>query len=260
MLTGPDHKDIDFSVPDIEFENAAAVPKSHGFWLALFASLALHLLLVFIPLESSPPAQVTAPRTVHVTLFQAPQSNEIPGVETFHAMDQQSLPAINDMEIQPQEASDKAVKEAVNDTATTLSAVVGAENISDESAPHARRYQPLSSQDLSEISAGQNGGRDYQNSSGAGRNVFHPGLREQLNSLEQQTAMARAEDSQLNIYSTGIGSDRLKTKGGGCFTASDNGRDSGPRNWYMIRCGGKPDSENIMERVNQSVSERFNRQ
>lgn len=266
MLPAPDHKDIDFAAPPIEFERVA-VTKSHGLWLAVVASFAMHILLVLIiPLASSPPVarqtpQKTPPRTVHVTFSQVVSQKEVATVEVPDA----SVPIpviIKEPEI---EANDAPIGAAVPEVASEkysvnaeLSPAV-TEPAADENNTRPGRYRQLSSQEMSEISARHNSGAVYSNSSAIEKNVFHPKLRSQLNALQQQPALARVEDSRLDIYSTGIGSDRLKTKSGGCLEVADRGRDSGPRNWYMTGCGGKSESESMMDRVNEAVNERFNR-
>lgn len=265
MLPALDHRDIDFAAPPIEFERTA-VTKSHGLWLAVVASLAMHFLLILvIPLTSSPPVAreaplKTPPRTVHVTFSQVVPQKEVTPVEAPDVS--VPLPAIiNEQEIMANDisaASGPEVASESNSVNTELSPAV-TELAADESNARPRRYRPLSSQEMSEISASQNAGSIYSNSSAIEKNVFHPQLRSQLNALQQQSALTRVEDSQLNMYSTGIGSDRLKTKSGGCLEVTDRGRDSGPRNWYMTRCGGKSESENMMDRVNEAVNERFNR-
>jgi hypothetical protein len=266
MLPAFDHKDIDFAAPSIEFERAA-ITRSHGLWVAVVASFAMHFLLVLIiPLASSPPVArqaplKTPPRTVHVTFSQVVPQKEVATIEAPDVSVQ--LPAIvSEPEIKANDVSDgTAVPEVATESHAVKTALSPAvtEPTADENSARPRRYRPLSSQEMSEISASQNAGSVYSNSSAIEKNVFHPKLRSQLNALQQQPALARAEDSQLNMYSTGIGSDRLKTKSGGCLEVADRGRDSGPRNWYMTKCGGKSESENIMGRVDEAVNERFNR-
>lgn len=266
MLPALDHKDIDFAAPLIEFERAA-VTKSHGLWLAIVASCAMHFLLVLIiPLASSPPVarqtpQKTPPRTVHVTFSQVVPQKEVATIEVPDVS--VSSPAIiNEPEIEANNVSSgAAVPEVTSESHPVKAALSPAvtEPIADESNVRSRRYRSLPSQEMSEISASQHSGAAYSHSSAIEKNVFHPKLRSQLKALQQQPALARVEDSGLDIYSTGIGSDRLKTKGGGCLEVADRGRDSGPRNWYMTGCGGKSESENMMDHVNEAVNERFNR-
>lgn len=266
MLPVLDHKDIDLSAPPIEFERAA-VTKNHGLWLAVVASLTMHFLLVLIiPLTSSPPVarQVplkTPPPTVHVTLSRLVSKKAVTTIEVRDV----SVPPSATVSEPAIKANNVSVETSVPEIAsenhpvkTALSLAV-TEPSADESNARPRHYRSLSSQDMSEISASQHGATVYSNSSAIEKNVFHPKLRSQLNALQQQPALARVEDSGLNTYSTGIGSDRLKTKGGGCLEAADRGRDSGPRNWYMTRCGGKSESEKITDGINEAVKERFNR-
>lgn len=261
-----DHKDIDFAAPPIEFERVA-VTRSHGLWLAVVASFAMHILLVLIiPLASSPPVvrqapQKIPPRTVHVTFFQVVPQKEVATIEAPDA----SVPTpaiINEPEIRANDAPIGAVvpevaseKYSVN---TEISSAV-TEPAADENIARPWRYRPLSSQEMSEISASQNTLNVYSNRSGVGRNVFHPSLRAQLNALEQQPTLARVEDAEIKSYKTGAGEDRVELKDGSCLVSSDPGRDHGPRNWYMTRCGGKSESEKITDRINEAVNERFNR-
>lgn len=266
MLPAPDRKDIDFAAPPIEFERAT-VTKSYGLWLAVVASCAMHFLLVLIiPLVSSPPVPrqtplKTPPRTVHVTFSQVVPQKAVSSIEIPDA----SVPPpaiISEPQIKANDAPIRApVPEVASENHSVNSGLFPAvsEPAADESNARPGRYRPLSSQEMSEISASQHSGSAYSHSSAIEKNVFHPKLRSQLKALQQQPALARVEDSRLDMYSTGIGSDRLKTKGGGCLEVADRGRDSGPRNWYMTRCAEKSESENMMERVNEAVNERFNR-
>ncbi|MBE8717152.1 hypothetical protein [Cellvibrio polysaccharolyticus] len=266
MLPALDRKDIDFAAPPIEFERAT-VTKSHGLWLAVVASCAMHFLLVLIiPLVSSPPVPrqtplKTPPRTVHVTFSQVVPQKEVATIEVPD-VSVSSPVIVNEPEVEANNVSSgSAVPEVASEShpvKTALSPAV-TEPIADESNARSRRYRPSSSQQMSEISASQHSGSAYSHSSVIEKNVFHPKLRSQLKALQQQPALARVEDSRLDMYSTGIGSDRLKTKGGGCLEVADRGRDSGPRNWYMTRCAEKSESENMMDRVNEAVNERFNR-
>lgn len=266
MLPAFDHKDIDFAAPPIDFERTV-VTKSHGLWVAVVASFAMHFLLVLIiPLASSPPVARQAPlkpppRTVHVTFSQTEPKKAVSATETPDVS--RSQPAIiSEPETSANNVADGAAEQGTalqNHSAITELSPAALEPVADENTVRPRGYRPLSSQELSEISASQNAGSVYSDASGIERNVFHPKLRSQLNALQQQPALARVEDSRLNIYSTGIGSDRLKTKNGSCLEVADRGRDSGPRNWYMTNCGGKSESEKMMDCVNESVNERFNR-
>lgn len=118
--------------------------------------------------------------------------------------------------------------------------------------------QPLTSEELRSVIE-----RDDQASqspfhapdSGIAANVFNPALRKRLQEEESKPELQRA-DAGPKTYTDPSGATIVDLGGGKCLRSSVP-KPGAAQNWYMTSCGGKSESEQMMERVNQEVRERF---
>ncbi|HSC68859.1 MAG TPA: hypothetical protein VLC79_14270 [Cellvibrio sp.] len=86
-----------------------------------------------------------------------------------------------------------------------------------------------------------------------GENVFHPGLRQQLEDEAHKPVFARVEDHGLETYIDPSGATIVVSGNGSCMR-SPAAKIGEPRNWYSVACAGKNESEKIMDRVNEAVN------
>ncbi|MEN0038933.1 MAG: hypothetical protein AAGC78_17780 [Cellvibrio sp.] len=112
--------------------------------------------------------------------------------------------------------------------------------------------EPLTQQELNEI-IGRSNYPSQNNTQGIARNVFHPGLREQLAIEENKPVLARVEDSALETHTDPSGATVVKLGSGKCLR-SPSVKSGEARNWYMTSCGGKTESEEMLERVDMDVN------
>lgn len=89
-----------------------------------------------------------------------------------------------------------------------------------------------------------------KNADSISRNVFHPGLRERLMIEESKPDFQRV-DGGLNTHLDPSGSTRVNVGDDGCLRSSTGHSMAEAQNWYMTSCGGKSESEKMMERVNR---------
>jgi hypothetical protein len=84
-------------------------------------------------------------------------------------------------------------------------------------------------------------------------NVFNPALRERLIAEENKPDLQRA-DTELKTYSDPSSATIVDLGNGKCLRSSVVSRVGEVQNWYMTGCGGKSESERIMERINERVN------
>lgn len=111
--------------------------------------------------------------------------------------------------------------------------------------------QPLTMDELHELSQ-QRISAAGESATGIAANVFHPELRKRLREEANKPKRQRA-DAGPKTYTDPSGATVVDLGGGKCL------RSSAPKigevvNWYMTSCGGKSESEQIMERVDQAVN------
>ena len=128
-----------------------------------------------------------------------------------------------------------------------------------EEKPTTVLVQPLTTDELRSVIE-----RDEQTSielpthapaSGIAANVFNPELRKRLQEEEGKPELQRA-DAGPKTHTDPSGATIVDLGGGKCLRSSAP-KPGAAQNWYMTSCGGKSESEQMMERVNQEVRERF---
>lgn len=87
---------------------------------------------------------------------------------------------------------------------------------------------------------------------GIAANVFNPALRKRLHEEASKPELQRA-DAGPKTHTDPSGATIVDLGGGKCLRSSAP-KPGEAQNWYMTSCGGKSESEQIMERVNQAVN------
>lgn len=89
---------------------------------------------------------------------------------------------------------------------------------------------------------------------GIATNVFNPSLRQRLLDEERKPELQRA-DTGPKTHTDPSGATLVDLGGGKCLRSSVP-KPGEVQNWYMTSCGGKSESERVMDRVNQAVNDR----
>lgn len=84
-------------------------------------------------------------------------------------------------------------------------------------------------------------------------NVFNPALRERLIAEENKPDLQRA-DAELKTYNDPSGATIVDLGNGKCLRSPAVTKVGETQNWYMTGCGGKSESERMMERINERVN------
>lgn len=87
---------------------------------------------------------------------------------------------------------------------------------------------------------------------GIAANVFNPKLRQRLQEEERKPDLQRA-DVGPKTYTDPSGATIVDLGGGKCLRASAP-KPGEEQNWYMTACGGKSESDQMIDRINQSVN------
>jgi hypothetical protein len=245
----PEFREVDFSHltisdSDISLESVGSVrkPQSILLWCALLLSLLLHLSLLLFQFGEKQfhPKQVPA-STLHIDLRQLPTKKQDVATETVP----REL-----VEIQP--ISD--VKEEVVASPVIAEKIVTVEKALEANPVTRLVIEPLSAQELAEVVDSHNAQTDDQGSAAIAENVFHPGLRARLNTEANKPILARAGDKGLETYRDPSGATVVKLGNGSCMRSPADIKIGAPKNWYFVACGGKSESEKMMERVNEDVN------
>ncbi len=243
----PELREVDFShltITETPLESVDSVrnPQASLLWGALFLSLLLHLsLLLFNVSDKQSHQKPSSAQTLRVDLVQTPTKK----LDT--------LPEIAPEEINELQVAPEVVKEVI---ASTVPARVTVPTEKPREAPPVTRLviEPLTSQELTEIVEGHNVQSNSQATAPIAANVFHPGLRAGLSEEANKPTLVRVEDSTLQTFSDPAGATIVKSPGGGCMRSPADTKIGAPKNWYFVACGGKSESEKMMERVNEDVN------
>lgn len=112
--------------------------------------------------------------------------------------------------------------------------------------------EPLSQQALKEF-LGSDDFPSQDNAAEIAKNVFHPGLRKQLTEEATKPVLARVEDRGLETYIDPSGATVVVSASGSCLSSPAT-KIGEPRNWYMVHCTGKNESEKMMEQIDEAVN------
>lgn len=246
LATIPEFREVDFSHLRLELTGlqpveSARKQQSTLLWCALLLSLLLHLsLLLFEFSEKQTHPKQVATQTLHIDLLQVPikKLDAEPDLLTKEIVELQSVP------------------EAVKDAAPVPAKVIAPTENPREVQPVTRLViEPLSAQELTEIVDSHNAQPDYENAPPIVKNVFHPELRKKLIAASKERRKKRVEDKDSSAdYVDPSGAVRIETGMGTCISSPQNNKIGAPRNWYISLCKGKSESEEAMERVEQSIN------
>jgi hypothetical protein len=199
---------------------------------ALLISLLLHFLLFLLkPLWYSPKAQTSQSIVISLHNIKKPEALTKELKTTTSHIDR---PAEELVEIKPQVNTD------VN--------IISSQPIADSTV--SKRLELLSTEDYTDLA--QNKSKINKTDSLA----FNPHLKKQL----QKTRQVNNERGKKSIGWQDAGGNLYYKAGGQCFMSPPQNMTSSMRegkNWYMVSCGGKSESENMMDNVNQEMKARF---
>lgn len=260
MLAGiPEFREIDFSHLKIELAGVESVApvrnqQSTLLWLALFLSSLLHLSLLLVEFSSGSlrSKQVPIQQTLHIDLLQTPVKKrdtepELMASETIKTQpDSAAVKDIVAVPVPEPVITTKKSRATSNLTSTPIS--------NPTPNPTGLVIEPLSAQELAEIVEDHKAQAADQNPAAIAKNVFHPGLRAQLNAEANKPKLARVEDAGPKTYIDPAGATVVALDNGSCLMSPRTTKIGAPQNWYMTRCAGKSESEKIMERVEQSIN------
>ncbi|WP_062060509.1 hypothetical protein [Cellvibrio sp. OA-2007] len=248
LATLPEFRDVDFShlqLSDSSPGSAESVrePSSSFLWIALVLSLLLHLFLLLFEFSSKQlHQQQIANQTLHINLRRVPA--------TPNALSD----TVAEEVVQPVVAP-RAAKEIV--VAPAIKGVVAPKEKPSKVPPATRVViEPLTAQELAELTDNHNSTTAHQDSASIAENVFHPGLRAQLTTEANKPKLARAEESALQTYTDPAGAEVMKISDKGCMRSPSDTKVGAPKNWYFAGCGGQSESEKMMERVNGEVKKK----
>jgi hypothetical protein len=248
LATIPEFRDVDFSHLRLELADPEQVglvynQRSTLLWLALLLSLLLHLSLLLFEFDSNQPSPKPAStQTLHIDLLQALTKKP----DAAHAVVTEKI-----VELQP---VPEMVKENIASPVAAKKMIVS-EQLREIQPVTRLVIEPLSSQELAEIVNSHDAQPDYENAPPIVENVFHPELRRKLIAASKERRKKRVEDEDPSTgYIDPSGAVRVETSMGTCLSSPQNNKIGAPHNWYVSLCKGKSESEEIMERVEQSVN------
>jgi hypothetical protein len=246
MLANPsDFREVDFShlkIAVAELDAGSRARPSRSYLIGgLFLSVLLHsVLLLWQSKPSSPPLPIKiAPPEIHLTLHQAlvkPQEVSNPPIRQENLINSDTV--ISEQLVPEQ----KAVPDLIDHVIT---------NQPVEQKP--RVITTLSRDEMLELHSQRKPVVVPKATGSIGDNVFHPALRARLITEENKPDLQRV-DLGPKTYSDPSGATIVDLGDGKCLRSSVVSKVGETQNWYMTSCGGKSESERIMERVNQAVN------
>jgi hypothetical protein len=233
------------SLVDVTPDERLPLASSSGYLIAgLALSILLHgLLLLWQKSPSLIPAPQKTPPPLHITL------NRTPVIQQSVAEQPAELePSVETSTIESETVGSK--KELVPGQAAPVKKTPGTHKIVE---PRPRIITTLTRDEMIELEAERKSTAAPKVTGSISDNVFHPGLRERLRAEERKPGLQRV-GSMVNTHIDPSGATIAKVDEGDCLRTSVNSRAGEAQNWYMTSCGGKSESEKIMERVNQDIN------
>lgn len=251
MLADPAHfREVDLShlthSSIAELETDLGSNSTIGYLLvALFFSVLLHSLLLLWHVEK--PAQYTPAERIHLNLsrvYEAPQENPIPAVTP-----EESAMANNTEQVaEPAVETPTISAPAPTPPDGSLSKI---KPLNEEQKP--RIVTSLSRDEMHEIYNQRDTTNTPSKTDSISRNVFNPALRERLMVEENKPDLQRA-DVGPKTHMDPSGATVVELGNGKCLRSSAVTKVGETQNWYMTSCGGKSESERMMERINDQVN------
>jgi hypothetical protein len=211
---------------------------------ALLISLLFHLLLFLLkPFWYSPEVQTSQSVVITLQKLKEPEAL-IPDVIKAESI---QLDSTNEFSAQAEEWVE--IKPQKNSEVN----IIASQSFSNQSIPDSTVIKPLellSAEDYADLA--QNNSEINNTDSLA----FNPHLKQQL----QKTRQVTNERGKKSISWQDTGGNLYYKVGGQCFMSPPQNAKSSVRegkNWYMVSCPGKSESEKMMDNVNQEMKERF---
>lgn len=234
-------KDLTFQI-DFDLDNFPKIRYSSRSIIYVAFSLALSIHLVFLwfifSSKYNPQIRTTHPTSVEITLIKHPD-RDAAGVQVQETI-QKSNPK-----------PDQLVQEKTNKSVKSSSVILSQKQVEQEAVSLAKPIELLSTEDYQELSKET----DQLNSQDV--LVFNPGLKK----LRDETRRTTTKNNTTSDLSWQDTAGNLYYKAGGnCFMSPPQSVPSavtGGKNWYLISCPGKTESEQMMENVNREMRERF---
>ncbi len=256
MLADFPLKEVDYSflqtqVGDKVLPEIAVTKRqfSNVLLVAFGISIAVHALLLIIQLRHSrfeAPLQQSTRLSVELKQIIAPQSEL--AAEPNASAEESSAPKLDKEHLVVSELS-----ESISPVVPTPSKAKALTKTT------ARVIQPLTNDDLRDIVQSSAAERDQSPapSGDIAANVFHPELRKRLQEEASKPKLKRVEDKDgLESHIDSSGATIVDLGGGRCLRSPPT-KVGEAKNWFMVSCGGKTESEQMMDRVNQEVKARF---
>lgn len=243
LATTPEFRDVDFSHLRINGTSPESMPSPQSpllLFTLLFSAL-LHWLFLLVTWDAPKmELKVNSASILRINLVQQP-------VKQREVKPQIITEAINELQV-TQEVHKKITAPPVQTTSNVPAK-------KSRTVPPARGavIEPLTSEELAEITNDHDAQSNLTATNAIAENVFHPGLRAQLNFEVNKPKLARSEDSTLAAYIDPAGATRMQSTDGGCLLSPAEMKIGTPKNWYMTSCGGESESERMMERINERV-------
>lgn len=208
--------------------------------VALFVSVLLHSLLLLWQVEK--PAQYTPAKRIHLNL------NRI-----YEAPKEISKPAAKPEEPVTVNNKEQVAAPVVDTPVMTAPAPTTPDDSLSNVEQKPRIITSLSRDEMHEIYNQRNATSASPKTDSISRNVFNPALRERLITEENKPDLQRANIGP-KTHMDPSGATVVELGNGKCLRSSVVTKAGETQNWYMTSCGGKSDSERMMERINDQVN------
>ena len=247
-------KEVDFShlyFRVIHGELPESIPvlntSSRYIFIGFLLSGLLHVCaLIFYWEQDVAPVMQTEHRLT-VQLQTKPRSAKPTGIETPQEITSRTETVVSETSSVPSASPDVRVTSKMRSIDTT-------QQKPEKTEEKTVRVQHLTAAELREISSQKKAAKDAP-ATGIAANVFNPVLRKRLHEESNKPVLQRSDEGP-KTHVDPAGATIVDLGGGKCLRSSVP-KAGEVQNWYMTSCGGKSESEQIMERVNQAVNEKL---
>lgn len=210
------------------FFSTATLQLSHQRWVAFIVTLLVHLLFLWALIRSGISLAPESIQSMQLRYIPLPSEDKPEVVRTI-SLSAISLDHLSDNP--PQIPVPSVLDPSVVVDSITL--------------------RPLTAEELRALIAPENTGGDVP-VTGIAANVFNPALRKRLHEEASKPELQRA-DAGPKTYTDPSGATIVNLGGDKCLRSSIP-KPGEAQNWYMTSCGGKSESEKIMENVNEAAN------
>lgn len=237
-------------------EPESSRPPQSNFRILLagfLASLIFHFLLLFL-LQPEPSAPKPTIKRMHITLAKPLKTLPVAPAEKIPTSDSTDM---LDSTGEKEMPAERPVAEAATSNKPSVQVPTNVTDMRTKSSREEIRKPVISltAEDIRELQELDNNEKAAQRRGSISENVFNPALRRRLQEEESKPVLQRA-DAGPKTHVDPSGATIVELGDGQCL------RSSAPKagevqNWYMTACGGKSESERLMERVDQTVNGRL---